>query len=45
MYVDDTLIYVSAKTPCAAADRLTSEMKGVSLDCVNVFFHEKKFKT
>uniref|UniRef100_A0A8C1L0A4 Reverse transcriptase domain-containing protein n=1 Tax=Cyprinus carpio TaxID=7962 RepID=A0A8C1L0A4_CYPCA len=31
MYADDTIIYMSAKTPCVAADILTSEMEGVSL--------------
>ncbi len=30
LYVDDTVIYVSAQTPHAAADILTNEMTGVS---------------
>ena len=30
MYADDTIIYVSAKSPCVAADTLTYEMDGVS---------------
>ena len=30
MYADYTVIYMSAKTPCCAAEILTNEMKGVS---------------
>ena len=30
MYADDTIIYVSAKTPSVAAEMLTNEMEGIS---------------
>ena len=30
MYADDTIIYVSDKTPSVAAEILTNEMEGVS---------------
>lgn len=51
LYADDTVIYVSAKTPSLAAEILTNEMIGVSqwlqnscltLNCtktLNVFFN------